>query len=116
MKMIEKAMVITVVMLATLVAFSTPVMGLGCLDDVKTRYVTGFGFTNGTINNGTVIVLEGGSGNGPWTITLPPGEVKMAYAHWHAWGTSNPTVTFTNGDGYADTIQIIDCVFDDNVS
>jgi len=100
-----------------LAAFSTPVMAQNaCMEDVKTRYVTGFGFTNGTITNGTVIVLEGGSGNGPWTITLPPGEVKMAYAHWHAWGTSNPTVTFTNGNGYTDTIQIIDCEFDDNVS
>jgi len=109
---------IAILAMLVLAAFSTPMVMAqnACMEDIKTRNVTGFGFTNGTITNGTVIVLEGGSGNGPWTITLPPGEVIMAYAHWHAWGTSNPTVTFTNGDGYTDTIQIIDCEFDDNIS
>ncbi len=107
-------LVFGIVMLAMLIAFSTPAMGI--LDDVKTRDITDFGLSKGTITNGSVIAIEGGAGHAPWTINLPSGDVQLAYVHWHAWGTANPWVNFTNGDGVEETIHIIDDEFDDNVS
>ena len=108
-----------IMLLAMLVAFSAPAMAPMCLSDVVTRDVTAFGFTNGTITNGTVIALGGGSGNGPWTVTLPSGTVEMAYVHFHSWGnggTPNHRLRFENGTGAVENIDITDCVFDDSVS
>ena len=107
-------LVFGIVMLAMLIAFSTPAMGI--MDDVKTRDITDFGHSNGTITNGSVIALEGGAGHAPWTINLPSGDVQLAYVHWHTWGTDNPTANFTNGDNILETVHIIDNEFDDNVS
>jgi len=106
---------IVILTMLALAAFSTPAMAQGCLDDIKTRdcAVTSSGFTNGTITNGSVKVLENSTGpcNQNWTITLPPGDVVVAYVHWHRWGAcpnNNPTAEFWNGNGQHQSISIPD--------
>ncbi|MCW3137687.1 MAG: right-handed parallel beta-helix repeat-containing protein [Methanophagales archaeon] len=106
---------IVILAMLALAAFSTPAMAQGCLDDIKTRNcaVTSSGFTNGTITNGSVKVLENRTGpcNQNWTITLPPGDVVVAYVHWHRWGAcpnNNPTAEFWNGNGQHQSISIPD--------
>jgi len=104
-----------IVILAMLAAFSAPVMAQqGCRDDIKTRdcAVTSSGFLNGTITNGSVIVLCNMTGlyqhpDDNWTITLPPGEVVVAYVHWHRWGACHDTTVtaeFWNGNGYYQSV------------
>ena len=104
-----------VILVLVLAAFSTPAMAQGCLDDIKTREcaVTSSGFLNGTITNGSVIVLENSTGpcDQNWTIILPPGEVVVAYVHWHRWGeceNHSPTAEFWNGNGQYQSISIPD--------
>ena len=113
----KRYVIVPIVILAMLVlaAFSTPTTAQGCLDDIKTRdcAVTTSGFTNGTITNGSVKVLENRTGpcNQNWTITLPPGDVVVAYVHWHRWGAcpnNNPTAEFWNGNGQHQSISIPD--------
>ncbi|MCW7070502.1 MAG: right-handed parallel beta-helix repeat-containing protein [Methanophagales archaeon] len=113
----KRYVIVPIVILAMLVlaAFSTPTTAQGCLDDIKTRdcAVTSSGFTNGTITNGSVKVLENRTGpcNQNWTITLPPGDVVVAYVHWHRWGAcpnNNPTAEFWNGNGQHQSISIPD--------
>jgi parallel beta-helix repeat protein len=78
------------------------------LDDLETRC---FGvdncILNGTITDGSVIVLENpGSITNNWTITLPPGDVKVAYVHIWTYGhcDGNPTAEFWNSSGAYESI------------
>ena len=62
---------------------------------------------------GTVRVLENKTPHCEqnWTITLPPGDVVVAYVHWHRWGAcpnNNPTAEFWNGNGQHQSISIPD--------
>ncbi len=106
---------IVILAILVLAAFSTPAMAQACLRNIYTPNcnVTPSEFTNGTITNGSVRVLENeapGCDNN-WTITLPPGEVVVAYAHWHRWGAcenNSPTAEFWNGDGVHQQISIPD--------
>ena len=98
-----------IVMLAILIALSTPAMA-GNLDELETRCWNG-DCLNGTITNGTVIVLCNMTGLptvGNWTITLPEGDVEIAYVHWHRWGAchgTDPTAEFWNGTGAYESIS-----------
>jgi len=104
---------IVILAMLVLAVFSAPAQG--CLDDIYTRgcAVTSSGFLNGTITDGSVKVLENSTGpcNQNWTITLPPGDVVVAYVHWHRWGAcpnNNPTAEFWNGNGQHQSISIPD--------
>jgi len=106
---------IVILAMLVLAVFSTPVaMALGCLKEIETGDCTDCGgFLNGTITDGSVRVLENSTGpcNQNWTITLPPGEVVVAYVHWHRWGEcpeDNPTAEFWNGNGQYQNISIPD--------
>jgi len=92
-----------IVILAVLIAFSAPAMA-ACWGEVETR-------ANGTITNGSVIFMYSSGGQGPWTITLPEGDVEWACAHWHSWGScsGSPTATFVNGSGVQQQVDIPVC-------
>jgi len=92
-----------IVILAVLIAFSAPAMA-ACWGEVETR-------ANGTITNGSVIFMYSSGGQGPWTITLPQGDVEWACAHWHSWGQcpETQTATFENGDGVQQQVNISPC-------
>ncbi|MEA1943889.1 MAG: CARDB domain-containing protein [Euryarchaeota archaeon] len=80
----------------------------GNLDELETRCWDNC--LNGTITNGTVIVLCNMTGLptiGNWTFTLPEGEVEIAYMHWHRWGAchgTDITAEFWNGTGAYESI------------
>jgi hypothetical protein len=90
-------LVLGIMLLAMLVAFSAPAMAqTTCMANVVT-------LDEGTITNGTVIVGTGG------TIDLPSGEVVSAYVHAHTWGNNegggaspNHRLRFVNGDGFVE--------------
>ena len=98
-----------IVMLAILAALSTPAMAGNVPDELETRCWNN-NCLNGT-TNGTVIVLCNMTGLptvGNWTITLPQGEVVVAYVHWHRWGAchgTDPTAEFWNGTGAYESIS-----------
>ena len=79
------------------------------LDELETRCWDG-NCLNGTITNGTVIVICNMTGLptiGNWTFTLPSGTVETAYMHWHRWGACHGTDTtaeFWNGTGAYESI------------
>ena len=107
-KMKTRYIIAPIVMLAILIALSTPAMA-GNLDELETRCWNG-DCLNGTITNGTVIVLCNMTGLptvGNWTFTLPSGTVDMAYVHWHRWGACHGTAItaeFWNGTGAYESI------------
>ena len=97
---------LSVIAVLVLAAFSAPAMA-GNLDELETRCWDSGNCSNGTITNGTVIVLCNMTGLptvGNWTFTLPNGTVEIAYMHWHRWGACHGTTTtaeFWNGtDAY----------------
>ena len=76
------------------------------LDDLETRCWNNT-CLNGTITNGSVIVLENpGSVTSNWTITLPNGTVNMSYVHIWTYGhcDGNPTAEFWNATGAHESI------------
>jgi parallel beta-helix repeat protein len=79
------------------------------LDELETRCWDG-SCLNGTITNGTVIVMCNMTGLptiGNWTFTLPEGDVEIAYMHWHRWGAchgTDITAEFWNGTGAYESI------------
>jgi parallel beta-helix repeat protein len=99
---------LSVIAVLVLAALSAPVMAEN-LDELETRCWNG-NCLNGTITNGTVIVLCNMTGLptiGNWTITLPDGDVKIAYVHWHRWGACHGTATtaeFWNDDDAYESI------------
>jgi hypothetical protein len=93
-----------IVMLAILAALSTPAMA--DLEELETR-CWGGNCLNGTITDGSVIVLENPGGvTSDWMITLPPGDVVVAYVHIWTYGHcgGNPTAEFWNADGAYESI------------
>ena len=97
----------TIALLSVMIVclLAVPVMAGNVPDELETRY----NCLNGTITNGTVIVLCNMTGLptiGNWTITLPVGDVKIAYVHWHRWGAcwGNPTAEFWNDDDVYESI------------
>ena len=113
-----KYIIVPIVMLAMLVALSTPVMAGNVPDELETR-CWGDNCLKGTIDNGSVIVLCNMSGLGGqpatyenWTITLPEGDVVIAYVHWHRWGACHngpnglgPTAEFWNSSDAYESIH-----------
>jgi len=99
---------LSVIAVLALAAFSAPAMAEN-LDELETKCWDG-NCLNGTITNGTVIVLCNMTGLptiGNWTITLPEGDVKIAYVHWHRWGACHGTATtaeFWNDDDAYESI------------
>ena len=94
---------IVILAMLVLAVFSAPAMA-ACWGEVKTR-------VEGTITNGSVMFIYSSGGEGPWTITLPEGDVEWACAHWHSWGScsGSPTATFENGDGVQQQVDIPVC-------
>ncbi len=80
----------------------------GNLDELETRCWDNC--LNGTITDGTVIVLCNMTGLptvGNWTFTLPDGDVEIAYMHWHRWGAchgTDITAEFWNGTSAYESI------------
>ena len=80
----------------------------GNLDKLETRCWDNC--LNGTITDGTVIVLCNMTGLptvGNWTFTLPEGDVEIAYMHWHRWGAchgTDITAEFWNGTSAYESI------------
>ncbi|RLG71369.1 MAG: hypothetical protein DRO11_04625, partial [Methanobacteriota archaeon] len=115
---VSRGVAINVLLIFVAMLMTLPITAQNeCLEQLKTRYVPSFGFTNGTIDNGTVLVLDGGGGNENWSFQVPDCELVIAYAHWHKWAKcgGSPTACFRNASGET-CIDIEDCVFNDNVS
>jgi parallel beta-helix repeat protein len=92
--------IVPIVMLAILAAFSTPTMAQ-CQSDI-------IPWRSGTITDGYVEVEYhppgGGSSHADWSFTIPPGDIEFVGLHWHGYGRA-PTVTFNEHD-----INIGECV------
>jgi len=98
----KRYIMIPIVMLAILAAFSMPAIADPCICDVETNtYPCNHGMS-GNVTNGTVHV----EGDGPSTIgyrkyfmdfNVPSGDIKWARVYWHVWMPGNWTdATFCN--------------------